>query len=110
MIQIGELSGRLEEVMGSLSIHYQRQYENNESIKSAVSYPLIMIVMMFVVILVLITKVLPIFNQVFEQLGTSISGFSKTVLDIGKSFSTYSYIYIGILLLLLLLLCIFYKK
>ena len=110
MIQIGELSGRLEEVMGSLSIHYQRQYENNESIKSAVSYPLIMIVMMFVVILVLITKVLPIFNQVFEQLGTSISGFSKTVLDIGKSFSTYSYIYIGILLLLLLCFVYFTKS
>lgn len=110
MIQIGELSGRLEEVMRSLSIHYQRQYENNESIKSAVSYPLIMIVMMFVVILVLITKVLPIFNQVFEQLGTSISGFSKTVLDIGKSFSTYSYIYIGILLILLLCFVYFTKS
>ena len=110
MIQIGELSGRLEEVMGSLSIHYQRQYENNESIKSAVSYPLIMIVMMFVVILVLITKVLPIFNQVFEQLGTSISGFSKTVFYIGKSFSTYSYIYIGILLLLLLCFVYFTKS
>ena len=108
MIQIGELSGRLEEVMRSLSIHYQRQYENNESIKSAVSYPLIMIVMMFVVILVLITKVLPIFNQVFEQLGTSISGFSKTVLDIGKSFSTYSYI--GILLILLLCFVYFTKS
>ncbi len=107
MIQIGELSGRLEEVMRSLSIHYQRQYEN---IKSAVSYPLIMIVMMFVVILVLITKVLPIFNQVFEQLGTSISGFSKTVLDIGKSFSTYSYIYIGILLILLLCFVYFTKS
>ena len=110
MIQIGELSGRLEEVMRSLSIHYQRQYENNESIKSAVSYPLIMIVMMFVVILVLITKVLPIFNQVFEQLGTSISGFSKTVLDIGKSFSTYSYIYIGILIILLLCFVYFTKS
>lgn len=110
MIQIGELSGRLEEVMRSLSIHYQRQYENNKSIKSAVSYPLIMIVMMFVVILVLITKVLPIFNQVFEQLGTSISGFSKTVLDIGKSFSTYSYIYIGILLILLLCFVYFTKS
>ena len=96
--------------MRSLSIHYQRQYENNESIKSAVSYPLIMIVMMFVVILVLITKVLPIFNQVFEQLGTSISGFSKAVLDIGKSFSTYSYIYIGILLILLLCFVYFTKS
>lgn len=94
MIQIGELSGRLDEVMHSLSIHYQRQYENNESIKSAVSYPLIMIGMMFVVVLVLITKVLPIFNQVFEQLGTSITGFSKIILDLGQSFSTYSYIYI----------------
>lgn len=110
MIQIGELSGRLDEVMHSLSIHYQRQYENNESIKSAVSYPLIMIGMMFVVVLVLITKVLPIFNQVFEQLGTSITGFSKIILDLGQSFSTYSYIYIGFLLILLLCFVYFTKS
>ena len=110
MIQIGELSGRLEEVMRSLSIHYQRQYENNESIKSAVSYPFDHDCDDVCCHPCIDHKSSSDINQVFEQLGTSISGFSKTVLDIGKSFSTYSYIYIGILLILLLCFVYFTKS
>lgn len=96
MVHIGEVAGRLEEVLSSLAVHYERLYENSENIKSAVSYPLIMIIMMLLVVLILITQVLPIFNRVFEQLGSSITGFSKVILDIGQVLSSYSYIFIAI--------------
>ena len=46
MVKIGEIAGRLEEVMHSLSIHYQRLYETKQNIKSAIAYPIIMIMMM----------------------------------------------------------------
>lgn len=94
MVTIGEQSGRLEDVMQSLSKHYNRIHEQNESLKSALTYPFIMIMMMLVVVLVLITKVLPIFNRVFAQLGTSMTGFSKMVLDFGLMLSSYSYVFI----------------
>jgi len=110
MVQIGEESGELEEVMQSLSIHYQRLYENNESLKSAITYPLIMMVMMFLVVLVLITQVLPIFNKVFEQLGSSISGFSKVILDFGMMLSNHAYIFIGLFFILVLLFFYFTKS
>ena len=110
MVQIGEESGELEEVMQSLSIHYQRLYENNESLKSAITYPLIMRVMMFLVVLVLITQVLPIFNKVFEQLGSSITGFSKVVLDFGIMLSSHSYIFIGLFFILIILFFYFTKN
>ena len=110
MVQIGEESGELEEVMQSLSIHYQRLYENNESLKSAITYPLIMMVMMFLVVLVLITQVLPIFNKVFEQLGSSISGFSKVILDFGMILSNHAYIFIGLFFILVLLFFYFTKS
>ena len=100
MVKIGEISGRLEEVMHSLSIHYQRLYETNQNIKSALSYPIIMIIMMFVVVIVLITQVLPIFNQVFQQLGSSMTGFSLMVLQLGITLSTYSYVFIGCIITL----------
>ena len=98
MIHICEKAGRLEDVLKSLGIHYQRLYENNESIKNAISYPMIMIAMMLLVVLVLITQVLPIFNRVFEQLGSSLTGFSQMVLNIGNVLSSYSYLFIGILI------------
>ncbi len=103
MVEIGETSGRLEEVMQALSVHYQRMHDNYESIKSAFTYPLIMIVMMLGVMAVLITQVLPIFNQVFQQLGSSITGFSKVVLDLGQALSSYSYIFMALIILVILL-------
>lgn len=102
MVQIGEEAGELEDVMQSLSIHYQRLHENSESIKSAITYPLIMMSMMFLVVIVLITQVLPIFNRVFEQLGSSITGFSKVILDFGMMLSRHAYIFIGIFIILII--------
>ena len=110
MVQIGELSGRLEEVMQSLNIHYQRLHDNNETIKSALTYPLIMIVMMLVVISVLITQVLPIFNQVFLQLGTSMTGFSKVILDLGMVMSRYAYVFFAVFIILIIAAIYFVKN
>lgn len=73
MIQIGEESGRLDEVMSALSEHYEQQETISRSIKNAITYPFIMITMMLAVILVLIVKVMPVFNQVYEQLGTGLT-------------------------------------
>ena len=46
MIQIGEESGRLDEVMSALSEHYEQQETISRSIKNAITYPFIMITMM----------------------------------------------------------------
>ena len=83
MIQIGEESGRLDEVMSALSEHYEQQETISRSIKNAITYPFIMITMMLAVILVLIVKVMPVFNQVYEQLGTGLTGVSKNILNLG---------------------------
>ena len=46
MTEIGERSGKLEQVMHSLGAYYKREQAVASSIRSAVSYPLIMIGMM----------------------------------------------------------------
>ena len=102
MVTIGEESGSMDTVMESLAEYYDREENIESSIKSAVSYPLIMVFMMLVVVLVLITKVLPIFDQVFAQLGTSMSGFSQSLLNLGNALNTYSFVMIAILVALAL--------
>lgn len=106
MVKIGEQSGKLDEVMASLTAYYEREEAINTSIKNAVTYPLIMIAMMLAVVLVLIIKVLPIFHQVFRQLGLEITGFSKGILAFGGFLSQYAIVFI--VLLFLLLAVIFY--
>lgn len=98
MVSIGEESGRSDEVMQSLSEYYERENNLNENIKSAITYPMIMMGMMLLVIIVLIAKVLPIFQDVFRQLGAEMNAFSLSLLSIGQVISQCAYIIIALLL------------
>ncbi len=109
MIAIGERSGKTDEVAHSLANYYEREENIAQGIKNAVTYPLLIILMMFVVILVLVIKVLPVFNQVFIQLGSEMSGFSKTLLNIGNTISRYSMFFMGLLLCIIVLYIILSK-
>ena len=95
MVQLGDQSGRLDDVMNSLAAYYRREDSLARSIKSAVTYPLVMLGMMVVVMLVLIVKVLPVFNQVFQQLGAGLTGVSGAVLRMGEAMSRYSIVFVA---------------
>jgi type IV pilus assembly protein PilC len=101
MVDIGETAGRLEEVMNSLSDYYERLYEMEENVTTAISYPMIMIILMFVVVIVLLTQVIPIFNRVFDSLGANVSGFAKGVMNFGNALSTYSWILVILFLVII---------
>ena len=77
-VRTGEETGCLDEIMESLSSHYEQDEEISGQIRSAVTYPLLMLGMMAVVILVLLIKVLPVFQQVFNQMGMEMNGFPGT--------------------------------
>ncbi len=80
MVRIGELTGRLEEVLNGLTEYYERESELKKAVKSAVFQPLLLLAMMSVVIVVLVLKVLPIFKQVFSQFDSQMSEtVSKTM-------------------------------
>ena len=68
MAKLGEETGTLDQMMASLSEYYEKEYILMKSIKNAVTYPVIMIFMLLVVLFVLFTKVMPIFESVYEQL------------------------------------------
>lgn len=90
MTQIGEETGTLDEVMVSLAEHYDREEAIRRSVRSAISYPLLMIGMMLVIIIILMTKVMPVFDQVFRQFGQEMTGFSRGILLAGNALSRYS--------------------
>lgn len=99
-IALGEESGNLDDCMVSLAAYYEKEENIAESIKSAISYPFIMIVMMLAVIFVLISKVMPIFNQVFIELGSEMTGFAASLLQLGNTLNSYSIVLLIIICLL----------
>lgn len=84
MTEIGEQTGRLDETMEALAAYYQREEETVEAVKSAVTYPAAMLGMMLMIIVVLFVKVMPVFEQVYVQLGQEMTGVARNILNIGN--------------------------
>ena len=89
MIRLGEATGRLEEVLDSLAIYYERESDIKAGIRHAVTYPLIMTVMMLVVMVVIITQVVPVFSQIYEQLGSGLTGTALMLMQISNLLNKY---------------------
>ena len=100
-MRIAQGTGTLDEVMQALSDHYAREDAIMHSIRSAVAYPAVMAGMMIAVIIVLLVKVMPIFNQVFIQLGTEMTGISRGLMNVGTVLNRYSMFFLALLVLLL---------
>ncbi len=84
MVELGEQSGRMEEVVEALATYYKRRDVMARSIRSAITYPLLMAGMVLAVVFVLIINVMPVFEQVFAQLGLVMNPFSQALLDFGQ--------------------------
>lgn len=106
MVEIGEETGTLDEVMQALQNHYEREEAISKSIRNSITYPMIMTGMMAVVVVVLLVKVMPIFNQVFIQLGTEMTGFSRMLMNVGNAINRYSLAFV--ILLVIIAVLIFY--
>ena len=71
MSQIGSVTGKLENVMESLSLYYDRENFLKEKIKNSIFYPAMLFVMMSFVIILLVTKIFPVFEGMLKELGAS---------------------------------------
>ena len=54
-----------------------------DAVKSAVTYPVAMLGMLLVIVTVLFIKVMPVFEQVYMQLGQEMTGVARQLLYIG---------------------------
>ena len=109
MTELGEDTGTLDEVMNALQTHYQREDTISRSIRSAMTYPLVMTGMMILIIVILMTRVMPVFQQVFRQLGREMTGFSRAVLAMGNTMTNYAVVFIIILIAIILFLIYLFK-
>lgn len=83
MIGVGEETGNLDRGLKGLSQYYSRQEQLRSSVRRAVVYPAVLLTMLCVVLVILIVEVFPMFNDVYGQLGGSMTGLAALVLQFG---------------------------
>ncbi len=73
MISAGEKSGHLEDILFRLSTYYAQQHTIAEKLRSAVTYPAVMLILIIAVLAVMLILVLPAFTDVYNNLTGSLT-------------------------------------
>lgn len=87
MVRVGESAGRSEQTLRSLAAYYASRSRLEAKLKSAVLYPLVLLVLMTAILGGLLAKVLPVFTGVYVSLAgdltTSSYGYIRVAYVIG---------------------------
>lgn len=84
MVAVGEETGRLEEALSFLAEDCDESVRTTRIIRQSVSYPLVLFGLSLLVIGLLLTKVLPMFDRVYADLGTGLRGIAGGLLVLGQ--------------------------
>ena len=101
LIDVGEETGRLEEAFVSLAEYYDERERMNQRTRSALLYPSILLILMLAVIVVLLTKVLPILRGVYASLGSEMTGVAGVLLNVGYVLNKLMPVLIAVLIIVL---------
>ena len=103
MVAAGETSGNLDIIMQRLSNHYDKENKTNNKIKSAMTYPMVLGVIMLIIVVALFTFIIPTFAAMFTD-PDAIPALTKIMLAISDSMVNYWFLYLGGLVGLILLI------
>jgi len=79
MVEIGEGTGKLDNVLESLGDYYERDQYIKTKIRNSLMYPIFLFIIMSVVIILLVSRVFPIFSSMLESMGGSVSAGHEAV-------------------------------
>ena len=98
MVQAGEQSGALVDVLRRLAQHYERFAEVQSKFKSALIYPAIVACVGVIIIIFFMTFMLPRFMQIFDGLKVPLPWATQMLMNISKLFSHYWWLMLGVIL------------
>lgn len=110
MIHLGEETGRLEEVLDSLSSYYEREAEIRSSIRHSLLYPIIMTFLMILVLSIILTQVVPVFSQIYEELIGELSGAALLLMNISKTLDKHALLFSVLLISATIFTAFFYHS
>ena len=95
-IRAGEESGSLESAFAKLSAYFEKRGKTRDKVKSALAYPVFVLVIAAVVIAIIMIYAVPTFTDVFLELGIDLPLPTKALIGF-SNFMTKYFIFIAIL-------------
>ncbi len=103
MVNAGETSGSLDIIMQRMSDHYAKENKMNNTVKSAMMYPIILLILSIAIVIGMFTFIMPTFVDMFDDPST-MPTLTKGMLAISDFLTQRWYIVIGVVVVLVFLI------
>jgi type IV pilus assembly protein PilC len=94
-VKVGEQTGGMEVVFQQVADHLEREVTTGKGIKNAMMYPVMALIVAFVVIAIMVTFVLPAFQDLYTTLGANMPVLARMVLSLGFQMRAYGIYIMG---------------
>lgn len=95
LVEAGESAGILDQLLDRLAVYMEKTEAIKSKIKSALMYPISVLVVAFVVVAVIMIFVVPTFKAVFTSFGGELPGPTLMVIAMSEVFVSYWYLIFG---------------
>jgi type IV pilus assembly protein PilC len=96
LVAAGEIGGILDTILTRLAVYIEKAVKLKNQLKSAMYYPIGILVVAIGVIVVMLTKVIPTFEKMYHDMGNAeLPGATRVVIKISHSFIDQWYIFAG---------------
>ncbi|MDH0747951.1 type II secretion system F family protein [Pseudomonas sp. GD03842] len=94
LVDAGEQAGALESLLDRVATYKEKTESLKSKIKKAMTYPIAVVIVAFIVTGILLIKVVPQFQSVFAGFGAKLPAFTLMVIGLSEAVQSYWYIFV----------------
>ncbi len=94
MIKAGETGGVLDDTLLSLADQIEKEVELRRQIKSAMTYPVVVVALVMLILTAMLLFVVPQFETIYTNLGGTLPLPTRILLGVSNAFRSYWYVFL----------------
>ena len=110
LVEAGEHAGVLETLLDKIATYKEKTESMKKKIKKALTYPIAVVVVAFIVTAILLLFVVPVFEDLFKGFGADLPAFTRMVVNMSEWLQEWWWIILGIIILAVYMFGYFKKR
>lgn len=108
-VRAGEEAGDLPNSFESIYRHFDKQTKMNDKVRAAMTYPVFVLVIAVIVVIVMMTRVVPTFTSIFEDLGSQMPLMTRILINI-STFISNTFVYFVVIVAIIVVALMAYNS
>jgi len=109
LVAAGESGGILDVILNRVSSYMEKALKLKRRVKSAMTYPAIVLIVAVGVVALLLVYVIPVFKKLFEGMGGQLPGPTQLVVNISEFTQSYFLFMIGVVIVVVFIFRRYYR-